>query len=157
MDQGTCSNTCEVVAEFVQEFPVVASLKALDGGGDQVAGGEVVHHHHGIAGGTDHVGEDFFSVLARKAVKEHSGTHDVERSAGLARRKVRLRQDVPCCARPVTLGDSQHGTAGVDGRDLEPGAGQLRGEESGACSYVQGSWRRVGVVWLLPARRRQDR
>ena len=157
MYDGVCRNACEVVAELAQELPVVASLKTFDGGGDQVARGDVVHDHHGIAGGTGHVGKHLSSVLARQTVEEHSCAHDVERSAGLARRKVRLRLDVACRARPVTLGDSQHGAAGVDGRDLKSGLRELRGEQAGTCSNVQGSWRQVGVVWLLPARRRQDR
>jgi hypothetical protein len=59
-----------------------------------------------MAGGMDHVGEDLSSVPARQTVEEHSGTHDIERSAGLARCEVRLGLDVACRARPVKSGNS---------------------------------------------------
>ena len=68
----------------MQETSVVATLQALDGGGDRVGRGEVVHYHHSITGRLDHVDEDFYSVLARQTVEEHSRAHDVERSARLA-------------------------------------------------------------------------
>lgn len=34
VDQDACGNACEVIAEFVQEFPIVAALKTLDDSGD---------------------------------------------------------------------------------------------------------------------------